>query len=125
MVAGMDVAPTIVAELGVEIPPSFEGVDLRALVEGRAAGPEHVLSKVDGGATSVRTARWKWAQKRLYDLQEDPGERRDVTSLHPERAAALRRLKDEIVARGPATDGHPIEVDETLRERLEELGYVE
>ena len=125
MVAGIDVAPTIVAGLGFEIPPSFDGVDLVALVEGRTEGPEQVLSKVDGGATSVRTARWKWAQKRLYDLQEDPGEKTDVQAAHPEQAAALRRLKDELLARRPAGVGNPIEVEEALHEQLRELGYVE
>jgi arylsulfatase A-like enzyme len=125
MVAGVDLAPTIVAGLGFEQPPSFEGVDLVAVLEGRARGPEQVLSKVDGGATSVRTARWKWAQKRLYDLREDPGERTDVTSAHPERAAAMRRLKDELVARRPAKEADPVEVDEALRAKLLGLGYVE
>lgn len=125
MVAGIDVAPTLVAGLGLEVPGSFEGLDLVAVAEGRVPGPSHVLSKVDGGATSLRTPRWKWAQKRLYDLQADPGEQTDVSSSHPERAEALRRLKDELVARGPGDHAQPIELDAELVETLRELGYVE
>jgi arylsulfatase A-like enzyme len=110
---------------GAQLGPSFDGVDLLALVEGRTKAPPQVLSKADGGASSVRTTRWKWAQKRLYDLQEDPGEQRDVKSLHPERAAAMRRLKDDLMARGSPEKADPIEFDEELLGRLRDLGYVE
>jgi arylsulfatase A-like enzyme len=125
MVRSKDVAPTVVGALGFPIPAEFEGVDLAGVVEGRVAFPAFALSQVDGGGTSVRTPRWKWFRKRLYDLENDPGETRDVSRELPEREAELRRLRDRLVGRDAPPVGEKIEIDAALREQLRSLGYVE
>jgi len=125
MVRSKDVAPTVVSALGFPIPKAFEGLDLVAIVEGRVAPPAVALSQLDGGGTSVRTPRWKWVRGQLFDLENDPGETRDLSGELPEREAQLRRLRDHLVGRTGAPSGERVEIDEALRERLRSLGYVE
>ena len=124
MVRSKDAASTIVSVLGFPIPPVFEGIDLVALLEGRVPPPAIALSQMDGGGTSLRTHRWKWIRGRLYDLENDPGETRDLARMLPEREAELRRLRDRLVGRDGAPAGERVEIDEGLRERLRALGYV-
>jgi hypothetical protein len=73
----------------------------------------------------VRTPRWKWVRGQLFDLENDPGETRDLSGELPEREAQLRRLRDHLVGRTGAPSGERVEIDEALRERLRSLGYVE
>jgi hypothetical protein len=48
----------------------------------------------------VRQGRWKLvrqgqAEFALYDLEQDPGETRDLAGTQPQRVAALSRLLEE------------------------------
>ena len=80
---------------------------------------------------TYRRGRFKSIQPRkgglvLVDLEQDPGETRDVAALHPGVADAHRRRVDEIsaalAASGSPGSGAP---DEEWLDRLRSLGYVE
>ena len=47
----------------------------------------------------MRQGNWKWlrdgAIDLLYDLEKDPGERKDLYHSHQEKAAALRKLHED------------------------------
>lgn len=80
---------------------------------------------------SARTARFKlierprleggW-QRALYDLEADPGETRDVASLHPGIAARLGAALDAWLAATPLPTLEPAERD---IEALRNLGYID
>ena len=73
----------------------------------------------------MRTPRWKWFRKQLYDLESDPGETRDVSREFPEREAELRRLRARLAGRDALPVGERVEIDAAVREQLRSLGYVE
>lgn len=78
---------------------------------------------------SVRQRRWKYIEAprpELYDLEADPGERREVGAAFPAETRAfqalVRRQEDELQkARPPVSAQEP---DAETRARLAALGYV-
>jgi arylsulfatase A-like enzyme len=84
------------------------------LLSARDGRFKYVLSSRDGG--------------RLYDLDRDPAETRDVSDAHPARAAALAAALDAWRDRTPryapgTRDARALDARE--REQLESLGYVQ
>ena len=63
------------------------------------------------------------ASTELYDLLEDPGERTNLAAAQPAKVAELRQL---LVRRfsGLKRRVEPQEIDEKLKEELQQLGYV-
>ena len=63
----------------------------------------------------------------LFDLEADPGERRNLSKLQPERARAmsetLNAYLDSLPAPGPA--GPPRRIDAETEDALRGLGYLE
>ena len=61
----------------------------------------------------------------LYDLEEDPGETRNLAVEMPERLAALESLLDRWNEEYPFHEGDPVGMAEGEEERLRSLGYIE
>jgi len=121
----LDVAPTIVAAVGLERPAVFQGANLTHFAAGGPPPSPYALSALDEGATSLRTPEWKRIGRKLYDLTHDPGETRDVAAENAGVAEKLRRIKVELITEGPAIGPVEAPVSPELRERLESLGYVQ
>ncbi|HSB62337.1 MAG TPA: tetratricopeptide repeat protein, partial [Vicinamibacteria bacterium] len=136
---GVDLAPTVLDLLAVAPPPGMRpsGRSLAGALRGaetpreEAAYAESLLPLLHYGWSDLRTlreGRWKYIQAprpELYDLQEDPGELRDLAAAQPARAEAFRaalarRLEAEREA-GPRTaDAMPPD----LLEKLGAMGYL-
>ena len=101
-VLSLDTFPTFVAAAGGRT-SAVDGLDLRPLLEGGTIERDAIFwhyphysnqGGFPGGA--VRSGDWKLVERyedgrvHLYDLRNDPGERRDLAERHPERVAALR-----------------------------------
>lgn len=86
-VSSLDVMPTILAAAGVKAPPNLDGENLMATVEGRAPEPRLLFWR-QLPVYAVREGRWKlwksldWKVTKLFDLQTDPAETTDVSTLH-------------------------------------------
>lgn len=115
MVLGIDVAPTMLAIAGVDVPERMQGRDLGPLLRGDEKGrredwyyehtyanpPRHRIPRCEG----VRTERWKYARytdfnpphEQLFDLSADPSELRDIgdEQATAEVLARLRARCDE------------------------------
>jgi len=105
----VDIAPTMLDYLDVEVPKRMQGRSLRSFIDDPdAEGPEVVFSEYNGNccvAWLQRAAigeryKYKWSEdgtRELYDLQEDPGE---LTNLAGESALAdvEQHLRDELRA---------------------------
>ncbi|HEX9793699.1 MAG TPA: sulfatase [Planctomycetota bacterium] len=88
-VMGVDLAPTLLAALGVAAPPGMQGRDLMPSVRGETELPADRIrfSRTGNHFAFLFDGRWKlvYLQERerrmyreLYDLHEDPGETRNL-----------------------------------------------
>lgn len=103
--------------------------------------PVHVLQKryprfdwtvYDRTLRALRTRTHKYVQgsdgsEHLYEVEADPGERKDLLVAEPARAMDLRaRLAAWQTSFKPAERGEPApELEEDIRRRLADLGYLE
>jgi arylsulfatase A-like enzyme len=135
------VLPTLCTYLGIACPENLAGHDLLA----PRASRRYMVSEAVGVAPrhrAIRNERWKliWQPDgapegertnpySLYDIEGDPGERRDlVDAADPELHAIARQLEAELQAAGPAQPVHQapvVEIEKPVEERLRQLGYVE
>jgi arylsulfatase A-like enzyme len=127
LVSLVDLAPTVLATGGVEIPASMRGRPLRSLVEGKATDwPEEVFVQISESQVgrAIRTRRWKYSvvapdrrpkkhpdsgfyvEQFLYDLENDPHERDNLVRSPDHagvRAVLCERLKRRMAAAGEMT----------------------
>jgi len=106
LAAHIDLFPTLLALCGLDKGESgaFDGVSLAALFPGReASAPERTLfvhnQRVDdpikGKEWAAMTSRWRLIDGReLYDIREDPEQRRDIAAGHPDVVRNLSREYD-------------------------------
>lgn len=131
-VAHVDVAPTILALVGLEPDPQFVGRSLLEYLVTPDAAPRSVLAT--GNMWADPQTSWKSGDDKLilypdgraelFDLNVDPGETHDLAGLRPERVAELRdELAQVLRAMGPLKRGEAAELDEATRRSLEEFGY--
>jgi arylsulfatase A-like enzyme len=128
-VRGIDLAPTILDELGIAPPDAFEGASVGPLMESDAPlAPRASVGRQDVVATdeawSLRTPEWKWIRGRLYQLSADPGETVDVASRHAGVEAAMRAQLDALLRARPRPEPRHVRPGAALEERLRALGYV-
>jgi arylsulfatase A-like enzyme len=92
LASAIDVAPTLLALLGLPVPASYQG---RSLLEAR---PAVVSFFTDQGLWQIglRDGPWKFIhdvegdRSQLFDLTLDPAERRNLAALFPARTAQYR-----------------------------------
>lgn len=123
----IDLAPTVLDFVGMRVPIGFEGVSLLPLLSGGSTPTDVVAygESRDKVMEGIVIDHWKLYDGRLFDLHDDPWESTDVRSIHPDVA---RRLEAELRhAVGPtrALGSMADQVDESTRQQLEALGYVE
>jgi arylsulfatase A-like enzyme len=135
----VDLLPTVLAVLGLDVPPQVEGRDLiAALDRGEGGRPAQGFSYFDRRSrkgVSVVDGDWKMIQIRLqdeplpapelYNIARDPGERLDVAAAHPEVLGYLRSVLElhERAATGLAAG--EADIDDDLRRELKALGYLD
>jgi arylsulfatase A-like enzyme len=96
----MDLSASILAAAGVTIPSNYEGVNLFPILEGRAPEIERTLYwRTDVGNRSMRAIRngdWKLVVDAnhvfVFNLRQDVGERKDLTSQRTDIAGRLRPM---------------------------------
>jgi len=139
-VSVVDVLPTTLGWLGLELPPDVDGVDLSAARRGPL--PERAPVVVE---SETPTRRFGWHPEiavvderdklfatpspRLYDLALDPEERHDRLADAPDpdrdaRVAELRAVADAVRGAAPIGDAAPVADDAAVEAQLAALGYV-
>jgi arylsulfatase A-like enzyme len=140
----VDVAPTLLELVGIDVPEDFSGRSLRGVIEGSDDGawleerPLYIdVPDVTKDVVALRRGRWKLVrhgpQAELFDLARDPGETRDQARDEPDRVREmsleldrwLAEMRTTAAERGtlavPSTQPHPPDHEAALRA----LGYVE
>jgi len=152
IVESIDLAPTMFELLGLPIPDDFEGTSLVPLISGDgnvSAHPDVAYSELGPYIQSIRTDRWHYIynprqlsspgsrgqdtgreglfsieREELYDLRDDPEQKRNVVHDHPGVAAELR----DRVLRWRGADANRYRAHDLppkVREELQALGYVD
>lgn len=141
----IDVLPTILDLLNVPAEPALDGASLVPVMRGVETADREAISgwnrkgkprasiRADGykylvtvGKTATRPVLQPPPDHELFDLRQDPGEKRNLYEAQPERAKAMHEIlmkrRTEILKHeaGPAPAG----VDREAEERLRSLGYV-
>jgi arylsulfatase A-like enzyme len=103
-----DIAPTVLAALGVEPADPMDGVDLAALADGRIAPREYVTSGFNNYSW-YRDDRYcciirnDGADPRLFDMEADPLQQNDLSAQEP-------ALVEELYGRIEAEAGGPLPI---------------
>ncbi len=106
MVLNIDIAPTLLAMAGIDVPKAMQGRSLAPLIMGQAGGwrqeviCEHLWDHPEIPQTEcLRTDRWKYIRywkhpeyEELYDLHNDPHEAENLAG-NPARADLLMDLR--------------------------------
>ncbi len=94
--AAVDLLPTLADLAGVAIPAGkpLDGISLKPWLEGETPPPppERMLLSHWAGKFSVRSQRFRLdAAGKLFDLEADPGQDRDVAAQHPDELSRLTK----------------------------------
>ena len=133
----VDVMPTLLSAVGLECPAACQGRDL--LGSGPQAKAVYAEEDHEGNVLeSVRTNDWKLvvanegnprglAPAELYNLADDPKERKNLAATAPDRVAALQVDLETLrqIAAAGAVSGVAGELDDAAKERLRALGYIQ
>ena len=100
----VDLLPTLLAALDIPRPPRLRGRDLGPLLAQRApAGPGFAYAETDDQALLAQGSERLVCARRvgacqLFELTDDPGEKRDIAAAHASDRDALRAKLREIGA---------------------------
>ncbi|MBX0285482.1 sulfatase-like hydrolase/transferase [Halomicroarcula sp. F28] len=128
----LDLAPTVLDLVGVETPTQMEGASFAPVLAGGTID-DRVAMTISDNATlyGCRTNDWKYItrwdgqESSLYDLQADPDEEIDVQDNHPEVANRFFEIISAYTERVDTDNEATIDHSPEVKQRLEDLGYVE
>ncbi|WP_308493045.1 sulfatase-like hydrolase/transferase [Microbacterium terrisoli] len=102
----VDLLPTLSALVGAPVPPELDGVDLSPALRGGAVPRHPIVAEYHGEGVHapcflLRDGTHKYTlvhgyDEHLYDIGDDPGERRDLAG-DPAHAALLRSLRSRLL----------------------------
>lgn len=135
-VAPIDVAPTLVALLGLQPASEFRGRALVGAIQGGRVPEDVIYGESLFGRLNCRWSplrsivkgNFKYVEKtnpELFDLSQDPLEAKNLVSVERERASDLRsQLEKAMAAMAPGGDRvSVVKLDAEQEERLRSLGY--
>lgn len=132
LVRSIDIMPTLLDLLGLPIPLACEGTSLLPLARGKrpkeplyAVSQRDMLETYPSGFWSITDGKWKLFDAKLFDLENDPQEKTDVSAAHPDLKLKLRRRVLRMMGKSRVEAlQEKAKVDEALKERLRSLGYI-
>jgi arylsulfatase A-like enzyme len=126
-VRSIDILPTLLDILNVRSLDSFEGISLINMINSEnielfAISQQDVpTEKIP---TTIRTKKWKLYNERLFDLETDPLEKRDVSKEYPLIKKYLVENLNKTLQQKENISAEKAELDERTLEQLKSLGYI-
>ncbi len=135
-----DIVPTLLDILGLKLPAEMDGRSLLAALDGKKLPVRPVV--IEGrGAASIRDGQWRLVNRspiarhlrkgdsefekavELYNMQDDPGERRDLSAANKEIVSRLQaELVQQLASKGPGVTRKTEEPTSTVRLRIATSG---
>lgn len=122
----VDILPSLLALAGLPPDPRLPGAPA---LEG--SFKPFALSEILGGGWALVQSRYKLIEeaggRRLFDLEADPGERRDLSAADPTRAQAMLEAAGQlkrVIGAGPEAPVIETELKPEALEALRSLGYI-
>ncbi len=114
LASNIDLLPTLLEATGIRAPEGMDGRSLVPVLSGRSQRHRDVVfAHICGASHMCRDERYKFAlhwrvrdRDELYDLQEDPGELRNL-ALEPEYQGLVKKMRQRIVQWLERTE-HPL-----------------
>jgi arylsulfatase A-like enzyme len=149
LVRTVDIMPTLLASVGEPIPGDLDGINLLPYLGAEplpelwaytesgkdfvGVDPELFIDGPAGKHRAVREARWKLiyipkpggGEFRLFDLQADPGETRNLAHEHPEEVKRLFAHLKTILDSDEDEGTRERRLTDAEKEQLRQLGYLE
>lgn len=131
--SAIDLAPTILAALDLEIPLEFEGQPLQPFLE-KPQQPRSILAQREGKGQidtwierDWKLIRYESGELTLYDRRVDASEQNNVAGEHPEQARKMQERLDSFLSglNTKRPQGERETVDQHELEQIRTLGYVE
>ncbi|MGB5552429.1 MAG: sulfatase [Thermoanaerobaculia bacterium] len=134
-VALVDLVPTILDLLAIDIPVGLDGrvmldlVDRQGREKQRIAGERIIISE-SGSATAVQDSTWKLlrlgaGKYELYNLKRDPGERVDLSQTESLKLEELEPWIERVETKRSEQVVPTRDLEEETIEELKRLGYIE
>src|SRR5262249_35606794 len=136
LIRHIDLAPTILAWLGLPQPAQFQGQSLIPLIEGRETEPRVAYSQSLyptfhygwsplHALTTLRYKLSKAPRPELYDRLADPGETKNLYDGQPDVVRKLTGQLEGLIATTSTGDTHrTAKLDPETEEKLRALGYM-
>lgn len=111
-VTAIDLFPTFAALAGADVRSySLDGDDILPVLRGTGtAGPDRALFWQGPRAGALRRGPWKFVREAdtdyLFNLADDPGEKRDLAAVEPTRLAELKSHHAALLARARESRKH-------------------
>jgi arylsulfatase A-like enzyme len=138
----IDLLPTILSNVGLDIPPALDGRDLTGFGGDDAVPADGVPSSIYSHLRlgrgplnhSVVSGQWKLIRRlgeegwqfSLFDWREDPNETNDLAGERPVLAAVLSASIDRKVTSGEEAEAvEEVTLSKEMEEDLRALGYLE
>jgi len=138
----VDIMPTILQRLGVELPRTLEGAPLGEVSHPvvcelyKSAGnikkkgdrfDRHLKALYDGRYKLIRSSKQEDPDAGLFDLSVDPDEKEDLSKVKPGLAESLQSQLEqwERTLQAPLPAGPVESIDRKTEEQLKALGYAD
>ncbi|MCO6429797.1 MAG: sulfatase [Deltaproteobacteria bacterium] len=128
-VRSIDILPTVLEHFHIPSNKHFQGVSVLGLLRGESLSEGFAVSQKDVDRptlpAAIRNSDWKLNMGRLYDMVNDPGERRNLAKQRPEIFNAFKAMLDSIVSSSASDGNEEVQIDEGAVEQLRTLGYLD
>jgi arylsulfatase A-like enzyme len=132
----MDLVPTLIDVLNMKTDHIFDGESLRPLINETAIGnwDKFIISEVSRKHLCISRGRWKLFVDysdnlmELYDIYDDPEEKKNVLFRHKEIAEELESVLQAHCIKYSSVDKdrpQKLEHNEEIKARLKSLGYMD
>ncbi len=133
----IDIAPTILALIGIEKPKEMEGQSFLNVINKDEGFKQHIFSqrvKNNSDKYAIRSQQYKYIQNRrtdkefLFDLTEDPEEKVNIVAKDVTTRKRMKEYLDEWINKGSSRkkkNAPKIKQDLKLKKQLRALGYLQ